>query len=418
MISSLYVFVDNDVDKPPTVVGRYELNEVGAGRFYYGKSWLAHPQGFPLDPINLPLQERVFESTMSHGEFGVLWDASPDQWGRRLLAATHRQIPKNAVEWLLATSGGGAGCLLFSGARSMSKPRRSPYHLNEIYSFVDIYEHLDKVTPAAVPQDILRLLDYGASMGGAKPKTLIQHQEHEWIAKLNRQGGGDIDTVRVEFASNAIARRCGIDTPDVQLHEMGAHSMILVKRFDRTIHGRRHHYISAHSLFNRGKISELDYQERYSYMALADIVRRISATPERDCEQLFRRMVFNVIIGNTDDHARNHGFLLTDPGRASFELAPAFDISPQPHNAGLQALGIGKEGRLSTLENAMSAHPRFLLSQHQAKAVVQDIQDACASSSLELFREAGLSRQNIKILLNTFRFKPRLRAIPNPIHRT
>lgn len=169
-------------------------------------------------------------------------------------------------------------------------------------------------------------------------------------------------TPAIEHASLRLAHRCGIDVPLSRLVRVGARNLLLVKRFDRQ---RRHrvHFASARTML----IAEGMTEDAMGYADLADAARRLSLTPQRDCHQLFRRMTFNVLLENTDDHAKNHAFLYQN---GHWRLAPAYDIAPQLQGIGYHQVRIGKEGHVPTLSNVLSEAGRFMLSPDEAARVV------------------------------------------------
>lgn len=394
-ISSCYVFVVDGAQ--PRICGQYTIRD-GIGYFIYGKSWRNAADSFALDPINLPLTDGEFMFATRHAEIGVLADAAPDVWGRQLQLARHRQHPANEVEWLLVGSGRGAGCLAFSASRTAPLAFDHPPAFADLTEFMGLVAAVEAGKPLEDRAEWQRLLDYGSSMGGAKPKVVVLHEGREWIAKLNRRQDL-IDVARMEYATRELAVRVGIDAVPLQLHEVAGRSVLLVKRFDRDASGRRH-YLSAHSLLNMDRVREDDARLRYSYGQVADIARRICDEPARDLPELYRRMVFNALIGNTDDHSRNHGFLKLR-ARDAYVLSPAFDVSPQPGTQHLHSLGLGNEGRLASRENLLSQASRFLLSREEAEHEIKRQCDVLQEWQ-SVYRAHGVSEADIQAVSSGF----------------
>jgi serine/threonine-protein kinase HipA len=169
-------------------------------------------------------------------------------------------------------------------------------------------------------------MEFGTSLGRMHPKIAISAGEIEWIAKF-RSREDTVDLPRIECATMKLARLCGISAAEVKLSAVGEQACTLVRRFDRTPDGPLH-YLSASAMWNEPTYNDQISPKTWSsYMSIADLLRlHVSANPRADCEELFRRMAFNVVIGNTDDHGKNHGFLMTRTG--TWRLAPAFDVTP------------------------------------------------------------------------------------------
>lgn len=395
MISSCYVFVADGAT--PLICGQYAL-EHGIGHFSYGRSWLQAADAFALDPINLPLSEREFTFTTPGGVIGVLSDAAPDSWGRRLQQALHRQQPANEVEWLLATSGCGAGCLLFSPARSQAPLPPPPPPFEAIRDFIALAEQVERGQLVSAPPEWRYLLDYGSSMGGAKPKLVVEHSGHHWIAKLNRHDD-TVDVALIEYATHLLAQAAGLDVVNMKYHRLAGRSVVLVQRFDRDPLGRRH-YLSAHSLLNVVRLREEDARTVYSYGGLADRLRQIGTDVKPQLHELYRRMVFNALVGNTDDHSRNHG-VLKDRERPRYRLAPAFDVVPQLGGTRLHGLGLGDDGRLATLPNLLSQAPRFMLTPLQAQDEVARLA-TIVNSWRTVFARVGVSPRDCQAMVPAF----------------
>lgn len=402
MTSSCYVFVAEGAT--PRICGQYAI-EHGIGYFSYGRSWLQSSDAFALDPINLPLREREFAFATPGGVIGVLSDAAPDSWGRRLQHALHRQQPTNEVEWLLATSGRGAGCLLFSLSRSQARLPASPPPFEAIREFITMANQVESGQLLSPPPEWRYLLDYGSSMGGAKPKLVVDHAGRSWIAKLNRQDDR-VDVALTEYATHLLARQAGLDVVNMEYHRVAGHSVLLVERFDRDPIGRRH-YVSVHSLLNVARLREEDSRTVYSYGGIADRLRQIGTEVKPQLHELYRRMLFNALVGNTDDHTRNHG-VLKDRERPLYRLAPAFDIVPQLAGTRLHGLGLGDSGRLATLPNLLSQASRFLLTPQQAQDELTELA-LIVRSWRAVMAGAGLSAADCQALTPAFQLADEVR---------
>ncbi len=399
IITSCYIFVD--IGEAPLLAGRYMIDGQGLGHFTYGQSYVENPAAFPLDPINLPFTDplQIFHPLNGKGVFGVLSDSTPDNWGRRLISSIHRSSPQNEVEWVLASRGNGVGCIVANAAKSSPQPKKALHSFPEIEEFFILADRFE--AGKEIPEEMLHLIEFGSSMGGLRPKLTITHEGKEWIAKINRVDD-KFDISRVEYATMQMAKKAGIIIPDMQLKEINGRPILLVERFDRNVPSRKLHYISAHSLINAYKISEKDASRNYSYMGIADIAKRITENPIEEQVQLYRRMVFNVLTGNSDDHMKNHGFLMTDYTKKLYSLSPAFDVLPHlDASQRLQSIGIGENGREASIENLLSSIGRFQLTQKQAGIILQEVQGVVKDWQI-YYKKASVPARDINILKKCF----------------
>jgi serine/threonine-protein kinase HipA len=369
-VTSAYVFVDMPGIEAPVLAGYLRIDG-RKGRFIYGASYLSRPDAFALDPINLPLVDVEQAIEGNDGVPAVLLDAGPDNWGQRLMRILHSRQPENKLEELLATQGGGVGALTFSLSRSGSKPRPQSLAMGVLERMQSSIA--DLVASGAVEPEMLRILVPGSSMGGARPKSVVCDGDGRlWIAKFERPD--DLfNQSKAEAMCYLMMRDCGIVTAKTELTKVAGRSVLLVERFDCTDSGRRH-FISAHALTYQTRVKLTDAPFVYSYPRLAALINQIGSDPQSDKEDLYRRMIFNIAVGNTDDHMRNHGFL-KNFNDDFYRLAPAYDVVPQLSGHGEQAIGVGEEGRRGTFINALSSAGRFGLSSKQASEVIGRVCD-------------------------------------------
>jgi serine/threonine-protein kinase HipA len=391
---SAYVFAP-DPDGQPVLAGELQLSGAG-GEFRYAESWLTLPWAYPLDPENLPLTPTRFRTTTRDKVFGVFLDATPDSWGERVLLLQHTSRPGNVIEKLLRLSGAGVGGIQYSLSRTRPKVAKelpSIRLLNDLEAAAQDVDGRD-----VVPEATLALIAPGSSMGGARPKvTIVDEEGSAWIAKFSR-ANDTINNPVVEYATMSLMAKAGIEVPEIRAKSIGSHGdCFLIKRFDRE-QGPGIHFISAHALFNVERLR--DYgdatKDPASYVALARILLKRSAKPKEDCEQLFRRMVFNIIIGNTDDHARNHAMLF-DVVRGEWRLSPAYDVLPIVGSQGEQSLAVGLYGRRSSVENALSVAREFGLKPSEASAIVHQVIRVIEGYDAH-FTKCGVSGSDMQIL--------------------
>ncbi|MDD2500062.1 MAG: type II toxin-antitoxin system HipA family toxin [Geobacter sp.] len=298
-------------------------NGKGRGAFRYSDDYLGHVAAYAFDPVSLPLGKNSI--TVDHpGVFSAFLDSLPDDWGKRLLIRKHN-LPRgrqNFPEMLMALGASGLGALSYAASKKPvpPAPESSILTLDRLVYEAELFE-----SGATNDADIAHLLSAGSSPGGARPKALVHDpdQGRHYLAKFP-SSKDTVDVVRIEAATMSLATRAGLVVPPTSLIQCGGKPVLLVERFDVTATGRRH-MISMQTLLK----AEGYYQCRYK--ELLDMVRMVSADPGTDSSLLFRQMVFNAVIGNTDDHLKN--FWMTCAPREGWRLSPAFDLLPDIREA-------------------------------------------------------------------------------------
>jgi serine/threonine-protein kinase HipA len=293
--------------------GRY------ASAFRYTPTYLADPRTFPLDPANLPLTSGEFQASQLQNPLMTLEDALPDDWGRRLLILRHG-LPRGrqAEPFLLrAQAGRGLGALSFLPPGASPQPEDDSAALLDLDTLQEAARSLEQNGEVDAAHRLL--LAAGSSPGGARPKALVKDDQGHWIAKFSSHRD-DVDVVGLEAASLELARLAGLEVPDFRLENLaGGRRALLVKRFDLTPAGGRRHMLSLRSLLQAGGYYVLRYFD------LITALRRHGSQPEIDVPRLYRQMVFNALLGNTDDHLKNFWILHDHRG---YTLSPAFDLLP------------------------------------------------------------------------------------------
>ncbi len=353
------LFVHADLGDGTTVLAGQLLIDDARGRFKYARAYLDNPRAFALDPINLPLTAGIHDNPRTRetpGVFGVLIDAGPDEWGRRQLSKTRTPPPVTHVEFLLAASGEGVGALHFT-AKIKDKPKPTPVrpfenlvHLQHIAADIEAGREVD--------QSLSPFFFHGSGLGGARPKTLIEQDDRHWIAKFGRDSDL-VDLCKVEYASMIMARAAGIDVPDVAFTETARGGVMLVERFDRSVDGQ-HHLVSVASLINKFDITQYD-ESAMSYPGIVQLGKRIGHRTRGLAAKVFRRMLFNVAIGNTDDHLRNHAFYKKSTD-TEYGLTPGYDIVPNVGLQGSHAIALGAFGSSPSKDNLEAAAHRMGIS--------------------------------------------------------
>lgn len=389
--------------------GRFELKTdrrgTPTGRFVYGKSYLGRSNVVPIDPLNLKLSNKTYSTTRLGGVFGALRDASPDYWGRRVIEKHAGKPQLDELDYLLYSPDDRAGALGFGLNTEPPAPKRTfnrTMELARLQAFADKIvadEELPQGSDTAQAQD---LMTAGTSMGGARPKAVVEDDDGLWVAKFNRTDD-KWNQARVERAMLELARICGIQTAESKLMTFGDRDALLVKRFDRakTAEGyKRARMLSALTVLR----AEDDPQnrERWSYMLLAEELRRISVEPKSDAPELFRRMCFNALISNTDDHPRNHAVIAMED---EWKLSPAYDLTPAPvisiERRDL-ALECGDWGRYAHAENLLSQCARFLIERDEAQRIIDEMELTVKNRWHETARREGVSEKDCKSIAGAF----------------
>ena len=290
--------------------------------FEYTRACLGEASAFTLDPVSLPLDAtRRFRAELLYPPLAVFEDALPDDWGRRLLAAaiSAEGGKPTLPEMLLRLRGGGTGALLFTESESAPRPDQTIASTALPKLLLAAAQFETGTLPPG--EEFRRLVEGSGRAGGARPKALIHDEAGEWLAKFpSRARDEAFDVVGLEATCLALARSAGLEVPASRLQAIGARRVLLVKRFDVSAQGGRHHMVSLRTL-----CKERPGIHVHGYADLAQVLRKHSASPADDLAALYRHMVFNAAIGNVDDHLKNFWMLARAGG---FRLAPAFDLLP------------------------------------------------------------------------------------------
>jgi serine/threonine-protein kinase HipA len=373
------------------------------GTFVYGKKYLSRANAVELDPVELRLSDKSFQTARMNGFFGAIRDAMPDFWGRRVIERNAGMAGLDEFGYLMHGPDDRAGALGFGFNREPPAPRREFSRTLDLEALQEIAEAILDDNPAAIKnqtdaRQIQQLLLEGTSMGGARPKAVVEDDNCLWIAKFSSPHDR-WSHPRVEHAFLLMAHACGLNAADSKLVTVGGKDVLLVRRFDRdkTVHGyRRHRMVSALTLLKSEDIP--DAKKDWSYLSLADEIRRASTSPEADLCELYRRMCFNAIVSNLDDHPRNHALLAKEEG---WRLSPAYDLTPTlsiAQDSRLLAMECGLRGRVANRKNLLTACPRFLLREEQAQIMISEIVQTIRTEWDACLRRAGTSEVDCKLI--------------------
>ena len=355
----------------PRCIGRLRLVDAGKGvSLQYGAHWLA--SGFPLSE-DLPLIDIEHLPRWKGMAAGAVDDARPDRWGERVIQYLDKPARLSLMEYLFYAGDDRFGALGVSTSADAYLPR-SQSRLPRLAQAQQLSEIVHKVSDREPVNDIeRRLLAAGGSFGGAKPKALIDIAGEQWIIKFFNNE--PIDVPLIEHAAMTLARLAGIEVAETRVLALAGEHALAVLRYDRD-GARRIHCISAGTALRAQTIA--GQEPELGYPGLAQLLRRAGVADDglnlRDMQQLFRRMVFNILIDNTDDHEKNHALMVLAPTRQGrYRLAPAYDVLPTNSGRGYQEFIVGTAQRDSTLANAMSQCTLFGYTPAQAAAEVMRV---------------------------------------------
>ncbi len=382
----------------PVVAGRV-WRQGDLLNFNYGRSYLEREDAIPLYLPELPLERGAIQPANGLTVPGCLADAMPDSWGRRVVRAHLLGADADAVDelgpltYLLRAPGSDRiGALDFQAQPDRYvAPEEEPASLRELTEAAERVDAGETLTP-----ELDRALLHGSSIGGARPKALLDDGGRKLIAKFSSTTDREFPFVKAEFVAMELGRRAGLEVAPVELVEAMGKDVLIVERFDR-IPGtrRRRALVSALTLFG---LPEESMPADWSYVELAETVRARFTEPRRTLRELFSRIVFNVLVGNTDDHPRNHaafwdGSMLT--------LTPAYDLTPQRRSGGVaeQLMAIGPDGRrLSQLSLCIENAATYRLSPGEAREIADrqidviesDWDEVCDAAELPAAERAAL----------------------------
>jgi serine/threonine-protein kinase HipA len=377
----------------PVHCGRLSVLPAGFIEFRYAASYLGRDDAMPLHPLTLGLSQAGYAGRREQALPPAIVDAAPDAWGRRAIEYRSGSPAPDELDYLLAGAGHRAGALHFQAGESEYRPVELPaVSIRDLAQAAALLEQ-----NAPLPPELDDALLHGTSIGGARPKAAIADGSGHWIAKFSSRTDR-YDVVRFEYATMKLAAQCGIDVPEVRLIEVADRQALLVRRFDRVPKGSDY---SRRLLLSALSLLQLDDTEARlaGYPDFAEVLRQWSREPLNDCKQLFRRMLFNMLVGNTDDHAKNHA-AFWDGRRLA--LTPAYDLMPMPRSGqeGRQAMRVGEHGPAATLTNACSEASRFGLLAEEAQEIVSQLRD-CFADWREQFAAAGLGAREYERLAGT-----------------
>jgi serine/threonine-protein kinase HipA len=392
--------------------------------FEYDDAWLSDKRSFAIDPL-LPLQAGPFYRTRPRARahasvfFGVIADAEPEGWGRQVIRrdwakqeeAAKVETPSgitdhlNSLDYLLCVNDiSRVGALRFcigdgDFLRAADPGERNAPPLLELNDLIKASQRVE--TDEATAADLRYLRGKGTSLGGLRPKASVMDEDGTMAIAKFPSVQDDRDVTRGEILALRLARLAGIETPNARVALAGGTPVALITRFDRVPDGRLM-FASAMTMLG------IDDDDDHTYTEIADAIRLNAASPAADLEELWRRMVFSVLVTNTDDHLKNHGFLHVESGQ--WRLSPAYDINPTPDKARELKTWISEEaGPEASIDSALLAAPYFGIAAVRAKEIAAEV-EAAVSRWRDVGAELGMSRADLDKFGPAFEHKERALA--------
>jgi serine/threonine-protein kinase HipA len=399
------LLVHVDLDGKPQLVGRlWARSRQGreSASFEYDASWLKHPSRFALEPA-LVLSHGRHHTAAGRRLFGAIGDSAPDRWGRLLIQREERRKAReanrqphtlNEVDYLVAVGDiARQGALRFrdsEGGEFLAAGVQIP-PLVRLSALLNASLHI--TADGGSDEDLKLLLAPGSSLGGSRPKASVLDNDGTLLVAKFPQHGDPIPTIDWESVALSLAAKAGIPVPVWRMEKVGNRHALLLQRFDRQ-NGRRIPFLSALSML------DAEDNEQRSYLEIADALRQYGAKPDQDCAQLWRRIVFYILISNSDDHLRNHGFLY-EPG--GWRLAPAYDLNPVPVDIKPRVLSttIDEADGTASLDLAYQVAEHFGLKPDAAKTAAKEVGTAVRTWR-DTAKARGLSANEIERIASAF----------------
>lgn len=407
------IFVYDDFSTElPVLMGSLYVNVIKGGESYsfeYDKDWLRKTGlTLTLDPELMPYSGRQYPT--GKNIFGLFADASPDRWGRvlmnkreRILAEKEGRKPSKLYDsdYLLGvydeTRMGGIrfkanqeGPFLSDDKETAAPPWATLRTLEEAS------RNFENDETGLTEKWLNQLIKPGSSLGGARPKaTVVDTKDQLWIAKFPSKNDEN-DTGAWEMVAHDLAALCGLNVPEAKLEKFSPlGSTFLIKRFDR-MGSKRVHFASAMTLL--GKTDGASAADGSSYLDIAAFIKSYGAQPKKDLGELWKRIVFNMAVTNTDDHLRNHAFILTDKG---WILSPLYDVNPVPYGDEL-SLNVDEEDNSISIDLAVQTAVRFGISESDAEAQAEEILKIVRDNWEKTAARYGLTRRQIEEMRSAF----------------
>jgi serine/threonine-protein kinase HipA len=416
-VTDKHILVYVDLEAAPQLVGRLwarSRKNRESATFEYDRSWLKHAARFALEPA-LVLSHGPQHTAAGRRLFGAIGDSAPDRWGRLLIqreerrkAREDKRAPRTLgqVDYLL-----GVADIARQGALRFAEKEGGPFlaigaQIPPLVRLAALLNAALLVTAdRASDEDLKLLLAPGSSLGGARPKASVIDRDGRLAIAKFPQHGDTTPVIQWETVALTLAAKAGIPTPTWRKENVAGRPVLLLSRFDREKE-RRIPFLSAMSML------DADDNDQRSYLEIADALRRYGAKPDEDCSQLWRRIVFSVLISNTDDHLRNHGFLYDPAG--GWRLAPAYDLNPVPVDIKPRILttAIDETDATASLDLAFQAAEHFGIKPERAQVIASEV-GAAVKHWRKTAMALGLSSNEIDRMASAFEHEELKKACAN-----
>lgn len=406
----IYVY-ENWSSEIPRELGILYVNNVRGTEtfsFEYNEEYLKNPVSCSIDPDLELFQGRQF--TYQKPNFGIFSDSAPDRWGRTLMDRRERfrakeegRKPRTLLtsDYLLGVyDESRMGALRFAlekgGPFLSSDSEESVPPWTTLRTLEEASREFEKDENSLSDKWLSQLLKPGSSLGGARPKATVRDVDGSlWIAKFPSKHD-ETNVGSWEKVVHDLAKICGLNVPESRLETFSRHGgTFIVKRFDR-IGSRRIHFSSAMTML--GKVDGASAHDGTSYLEIADFIIKNGAKPKEDLTELWKRIVFNMAVSNTDDHLRNHGFILSKNG---WRLSPAYDMNPNPAGDGL-ALNVSENDNSIDINLALNTHRFYQLEKDKAAKIASEICLAVSRNWEKTASKHGISRSMIELMRPAF----------------
>ncbi len=408
-MSSKEILVSIALGSEDVLIGKLWFHARGdkeSASFEYDKEWLDHPEKFALEPA-LKLTEGAFHTGQGIRLFGAIGDSAPDRWGRVLMRrseASKASVQNRAlkslfeIDYLLGVSDEARGGALRFSVAPNENVFLSPKQKTSIPPLLDLPKLLSAterfIADNESSEDLSLLLAPGSSLGGARPKASGREKDGSLaIAKFSKKDD-EFNVVVWEAVTLTLAKQAGIRVPLYRLETICEKPVLIIRRFDRD-GGNRIPFLSAMSMLGARD------NEQHSYLEMAYALAQNGASPEEDMKELWRRIVFTIMVSNTDDHLRNHGFIYER--HKGWRLSPAYDINPTPIEIAPRILttSIDFYDNSASLETAMRVAKDFRLNKEEALPIIQEVASA-VKQWRSVASEFGLSKQECDRMSSAF----------------
>jgi serine/threonine-protein kinase HipA len=410
-----YAFTHLPGSSTSVPAGELQLIEEGShtlgSTFQYGRKYLDRAQAMPVDPFSLPLSCEPGPASQQPRNglamFGAIRDSAPDFWGRRVIQ-TKLKVPPDSLpesQYLLHAGTHRFGALDFRAGLTDPHDTGTLPPIAELRYLAEAADRIQEGQP--VPAELSMLFQV-AGLGGARPKAVVLHKGSQYLAKfLAKSDGWNVPLI--ERACLELARRCGLNVPATDIVTLAdGRDVMLIERFDRVNLPsggfERRHCVSALSIL--GKVEQESAASSYGEIAQAIRTFGVDGCVSDDERELYRRVAFNILVSNDDDHLRNHAFVW-DPRGKGWRLSPLYDVVPHPQVSQDRRLhlSIGPHGRAATLVNLMEAHGEFGLLKREAARIIDSV-CGCVREWPTVFEELGVSGAQCDTVAQAFR-RPR-----------